>query len=130
MPGIRLLLALVLLAAAMPAADVAGAWSGVIDVDDPAGGNKIPTPVRLVLEQQGSTVTGRIGRAQDENLEAIRNGRLEGAKLTFEVVSAEAKANVRFALTLDGGKLDGAMQGTLDTGPISGAVHLSRAGRQ
>jgi hypothetical protein len=113
-------------AATLAAADVSGKWSGNIEVEDPGGGETINTQVHADLRQTADAVTGTIGRQGDQAVESIRNARLDGKRFTFEVSSAEANGLVKFALTLEGDRLDGEMSGSLDGAAFTGKVHLSR----
>ena len=108
------------------AADVSGKWSGSIEVADNAGGSGVTTPVRAEFEQKANLVSGRIGRREDERAEAIRNGKAEGAKISFEVTSVETTSSMKFNLVLDGDHLVGEMKGTVDSGEITGKVRLTR----
>ena len=114
-------------ALALSAADVSGKWMGTVDVQDPSNGDKISTPVRAELVQKDTTVTGKIGRAQDEQLEAIRGGQLTGKILVFEVRPEEATSPMRFTLTVvTEDRLEGDMAGAIDIGKITGKVVLTR----
>ena len=115
------------LAAALMAADVSGKWTGNVVVDDPTGGSVIDTQVRAELRQNADAITGAIGRQEDQQGENIRNAKLDGKRLTFEVSSTEANGLVKFVLTLDSDRLDGEMSGSMDGSQITGKVHLSRA---
>jgi hypothetical protein len=113
---------------ALGAADVSGKWSGSIEVADNAGGSAITTPVRAVFEQKANLVSGKIGRREDERSESIRNGKVEGTKISFEVSSVETTSAMKFNLVLQGDHLDGEMKGTVDSGEIVGKVKLTREG--
>jgi hypothetical protein len=116
------------LTAALMAADVSGKWAGNIEVEDPSGGGNINASVQAQFQQQAEAVSGTIGRAEDQESESIRNGKLvDGKQLTFEVQAPEASGTMKFVLTLNGDRLEGQMSGTIDSGPITGKVHLSRA---
>jgi hypothetical protein len=115
------------LAATLMAADVSGKWTGTVNVEDPSGGPNIEVRVRADLQQKADAITGAIGRQEDQQGETIRNAKLDGKRLTFEVSSTEANGLVRFVLTLDGDRLDGEMSGSMDGTAIAGKVHLSRA---
>lgn len=110
------------------AAEVSGKWSGSIEVADPAGGSSITTPVRAEFEQKVNLVSGRIGRREDERAESIRNGKIEGTKISFEVSSPETTSAMKFSLVLQGDHLEGEMKGTVDSGEIVGRVRLTREG--
>ena len=108
--------------------DVSGKWSGSIEVADNAGGSAITTSVRAVFEQKANLVSGKIGRREDESAESIRNGKVEGSKIFFEVSSVETTSAMKFSLVLRGDHLEGEMKGTVDSGEIVGKVRLTREG--
>jgi hypothetical protein len=114
------------LAAGLMAADVSGKWTGNVEVEDPAGGSTISAQVRAELRQKADAITGAIGRQEDQEAEPIRNAKLDGKRLTFEVSSAETNGLVKFVLTLDGDRLTGEMSGSMDGTAIAGKVHLQR----
>lgn len=115
------------LAASLIAADVSGKWTGNVEVDDPSSsGSTITAQVHAELRQDGNTISGTIGRQEDQETETIQNAKLDGARLTFEVSSPETSGLMKFVLTLDGDKLDGQMNGSMDGNPINGKVHLMR----
>jgi hypothetical protein len=114
------------LAATLMAADVSGKWTGTVNVEDPTGGPNIEVRVRADLLQKADAITGAIGRQEDQQGETIRNAKLDGKRLTFEVSSTEANGLVKFVLTLDGDRLDGEMSGSMDGTAIAGKVHLQR----
>jgi hypothetical protein len=108
------------------AGDISGKWSGSIEVADNAGGGSITTPVRAEFQQKANLVSGKIGRREDEQAETIRNGKIEGSKISFEVSSVETTSAMRFSLVLEGDRLEGEMKGTVDSGEIVGKVRLTR----
>ena len=111
------------LALVLSGADVSGKWSGTIDVED-AGSS---TDVQVELVQKAGTVSGKIGRIGGGDEGAIRNGKVEGQKISFEVVSSETSSPFKFTLTLVNDRLEGEMKGSLEQGEIVGKVKLSRA---
>ncbi|HLN00567.1 MAG TPA: hypothetical protein VK335_14870 [Bryobacteraceae bacterium] len=111
------------LALVMSGADVSGKWSGTIDVED-AGAS---TEVHVELVQKADTVSGKIGRTGGGDEGEIRNGKVDGQKISFEVVSAEHSTPFKFTLTLVNDRLEGEMKGSMDQGEIVGKVKLSRA---
>ena len=125
---IRLFL-LPVLALALHAADLTGKWIGTVDVADPTNGDKISTPVRAALKQDGSAVSGQIGRVQDTNLESIRDGKVTGKILTFNVLPEEASKPLVFTLTVvSDDRIEGSMAGEIaDAGKIQGKVVLTRS---
>src|SRR5512146_96073 len=101
-----------ILALVLSGADLTGKWTGTVDVADPGNGDKISTPVQAELRQSGSAVTGRIGRTQDTQLENIRDGKLEGKSLTFNVLPEEAVKPMKFNLTVvSDDRIEGDMTG-------------------
>jgi len=111
---------------ALGAADISGKWSGSIEIADAAGGDKITTTVRVEFEQKANLISGKIGRKEDEATQAIRNGRIEGSQISFEVTSSETLSAMKFSLTLEGDHLEGEMKGMVDSGEIVGKVRLTR----
>jgi hypothetical protein len=115
------------MAVAMYGADVTGTWKGNIEVADPSNGEKISTEVKAQFAQKAGAVSGKIGRAQDEQPEAIRNGKLDGKTLIFEVQPPEATSPMKFSLVLvSDDRIEGDMKGAIDVGNIQGKVVLSR----
>ncbi len=110
----------------LAASDISGKWVGTIEVADDSSGTTINTPVRAEFQQKSNSLSGRIGRKEEDQSEAIRNGKVEGDKIRFEVISAETTGTVKFNLRLEGDRIEGQMQGALDSGPITGKVHLVR----
>jgi hypothetical protein len=107
-------------------ADISGKWFGSIEVLDNAGGSGISTPVRAEFQQKANLVNGKIGRREDEQAENIRNGKVEGTKISFEVSSVETTSAMKFSLVLSGDHLEGEMKGTVDSGEVVGKVRLTR----
>jgi hypothetical protein len=115
------------LALALYGADITGTWSGTIEVADPSNGEKINTEVKAQFAQKADVVSGKIGRSQDEQLEQIRNGKLDGKTLVFEVQPPEATSPMRFSLVLvSDDRIEGDMKGAIDVGNIAGKVVLRR----
>jgi hypothetical protein len=109
-------------------ADVTGTWKGSVEVADPANGEKISTEVTAHFEQKSNDVSGKIGRTQDDQPETIRNGKLDGKVLVFEVQPSEAATPLKFSLVLvSDDRIEGDIKGTLDAGSISGKVVLTRS---
>jgi hypothetical protein len=115
------------LALALYGADITGKWTGNIEVADPSSGDKINTQVKAEFAQKAEAITGKIGRSGDERAEPIRNARIEGKNLLFEVQSPETTGLVKFNLVVvDENRLEGEMQGAIDVGNISGKVTLQK----
>jgi hypothetical protein len=107
------------------AANIAGNWSGVIQIDD--SGGKIETPVELSLEQKAGALSGKIGRTNDPERVDIRNAKIDGDKLTFEASSFEHSALMKFSLTIQGDHMRGEMKGMAEGNEIVAKVSFSRA---
>ena len=116
----RAFLLLPFLAFALSASDVSGKWSGTIDIED--AGSTIPIQVELV--QKSDEVSGKVGSSGREG--TIRNGKVDGAKVSFEVVSSETSGAFKWTLTLVNDQMEGEMKGSTDDGEIVGKVKLSR----
>jgi hypothetical protein len=116
-----------LVALVLHGADISGKWTGSVDVADPAGGDKISTPVKAQFTQKGGEISGTIGREQDAEAEAIHAGKLDGKNLAFEVQPAEATSPMKFTLVVvSGDRIEGVMEGAIADGKISGKVVLTR----
>jgi hypothetical protein len=119
--------ALPVLAVALYGADITGTWTGSIEVSDPSNGEKINTEVKAQFDQKANVLSGKIGRAQDEQPEMIRNGKIDGKTLVFEVQPPEATSPMKFSLVLvSDDRIEGDMKGAIDVGNIQGKVVLSR----
>src|SRR5918993_789092 len=93
------LLALLLTACSAVAADVTGTWRGTLK---PEG--RDATPAVLVLQQEGSTITGTAGE-NDEDRQPISRGTIKDDVVTFEVAVGETV--MKFDLKLTGKELTG-----------------------
>jgi hypothetical protein len=111
------------LALVLSGADISGKWVGTIDVEDSGS----TTEVQVELVQKADTVTGKIGRTGGGDDGSIRNGKVEGTKVSFEVVSPQTSSPFKFTLTLVNDRLEGEMKGSVDEGEVVGKVKLSRA---
>jgi hypothetical protein len=118
------ILPITLLALTASAANPAGKWSGIIEIDD--SGGKIETPVELYLEQKAGTLSGKIGRSNNPESVEIRNAKVEGDKLTFDSSSTEAGAPMTFSLTIHGERMQGEMRGVAQGNEIVAKVSFSR----
>jgi hypothetical protein len=74
-----------------------------------ADGQSREGPALLVLKQEGASVTGMAG-PDEQRSQPIQNGKADGAKLTFEIQTADKP--VVFTLMLDNGHLKGEGAGT------------------
>lgn len=118
---------LLALGAALCGADITGSWSGKVDITDPTSGDLISTPVKAQFDQTAAAISGKIGRAHDDELEQIRNAKLDGNTLVFDVQPPEATSPMKFHLVVvDNDRIEGDMNGAIDSGTISGKVTLTR----
>ena len=92
-------LLLMLAAGTVFAADVTGKWRGTLTPE-----NRDPGPALVILEQKGETLTGTGGPDENERHD-IRNGKVSGDKITFEIAAGEAV--MTFELTQAGDELSG-----------------------
>jgi hypothetical protein len=120
----NLLCVVIGLALPLAAADITGKWSGTIEIAD-VGGGPVHTSVRAEFAQKSTAVSGKVGRPGDDD-SPIRNGKVEGEEISFEVISPETTRPMRFKLKLVGERLEGEMKGEIDEGEIVGKVTLSR----
>jgi hypothetical protein len=123
----RLPLLLLINCALVFGADLTGRWTGTIAVEDVGSGTTITAQVHIELQQQGDgALSGKIGRAEDTEVVAIRNARLEGDTLSFEAASDETTGPMKFSLKIAGDRMEGTMKGSIDSGDINGKVKLTR----
>lgn len=108
------------------AANVSGKWSGTIAVRDESSGVVITTPVQIQLSQQNSSISGKIGRANDAEAVPIQNVRIEGDKIYFEASSDETTGPCKFSLTVAGDSMEGDMTGAVESEDIKGKVKVTR----
>jgi hypothetical protein len=109
-------------ALALSGADLTGKWSGTIEIED----SGTTTPVSAEFIQKAELVSGKIGRTGGGEDESIRNGKVDGKKVFFEVVSSHTATPMKFTLTVVDDRLEGEMKGAVDDGEIIGKVKLSR----
>lgn len=123
----KIILLLPWLALSLAASDISGKWSGTIEITQ-GGGGPSQTAVSAEFIQKSDAVSGKIGRSgSDEEEGQIRNGKVEGDKVQFEVTSPETTSPMKFTLTLEGDHLSGEMKGAIEDEQIVGKVDLTRA---
>ena len=99
---------LVLLASAvLIGGDVKGIWKGQVNRPD---GTREESVV-LQLTQDGDAISGKVG-AHSDDMMPIRNAKLDGSKLMFEVAAHEATFTV--TLDVDGDSAKGGVIRTRD----------------
>ena len=114
---------LLLSALTLSAAELTGKWTGSFDVTN-SQGKKADTAF-MDLRLSGNAVTGTAGPNAGEQM-AIRNGKLEGSKLTFDV--EENGGSISFDLVFDGDTIRGIAKGTGPGGEQwSAKLNLKRA---
>jgi hypothetical protein len=120
----RRLLCVLALSALSLCADVTGKWSGTIQIKNGQGDSKTETAY-MVLKQEGTALTGSGGPSEERQM-PMRNGKVEGSKLTFEIAIGESGDRVmRFTLTASDDQIDGNVtapskeSGTPETAVIS-----------
>ena len=108
-----------LTALTLTAADLTGKWRGKFDVTTTDGDTR-SDEAYMDLKLDGTRVTGTIGVNPDHQF-AIKNGKLEGGKLTFEALMEDP---VAFDLVFDGNTIRGNAVGTVQK--MSAKVDLKR----
>ena len=99
-----------LLAFALPlcaVADVTGKWSGSFEFTE--NGENHTETAYLILKQDGATLTGS-GGPNEERQMPIRNGKVDGSKLTFEIALDQDRV-MSFSFQSDGDNLTGNVSG-------------------
>jgi len=117
-------LALIFVTAALAfAADLTGKWSGTFEELKQDGSVSRSGGAYMDLKLSGETVTGVAGPdAATQN--EIRNGKLVGTKLTFEI--ARGQGVMKFDLIFDGESILGSVSAEVDGKPMSARVNLKR----
>jgi len=100
----RTLLCLVVLAAVSMAADLTGKWTGSFNISAPSGETH-ESGIVLNLKQNGPELTGTAGPEEGEQY-AIVNGKVDGAKVTFDVKRSEEQI-LKFELAIEGDRIKG-----------------------
>jgi hypothetical protein len=120
----KIVLFLLVSALAFGAATLTGKWSGSFDITNSNGETKADTAYMNLTEHDG-TVTGTAGPSSDKQWQ-IRKGKLDGQKLTFEVLNEDGELLV-FDLTADAESIQGTCVGTSNSGEkMSAKLHLKR----
>ncbi|HYK87702.1 MAG TPA: hypothetical protein VE398_02960 [Acidobacteriota bacterium] len=106
------------------AGKLSGKWSGSFDISS-SDGESHPDSAFMVLKENGGTVEGTAGPNADEQME-IRNGKLDGDKLTFEVV--KEGGTIKFDLVFEGDSIKGTAEGQRPDGvKMTAKLDLKRA---
>jgi len=103
------------------AEDLTGQWSGsfIITMD----GETKDDAAYMVLKQTGTELTGTAGPNADQQWK-IEKGKVEGNKVTFEVVADGP--TLKFELTLAEGHLKGDAKAEFDGKTLKAAVDVQR----
>ena len=115
---------ILLIAGAAFAGELTGKWSGTFTRVGPNGDGTDPGGAYMDLTLAGKVVTGTAGPDESRQM-AISNGKLEGKKLTFEVLQ-ENGPTLKFDLTFDGETIKGAANGERGEQKMSAKVDLKR----
>ena len=118
----RLICCLLLTAIAL-LADVTGKWSGSFDVTGPDGQTNANRAV-FNFKQDGNSLTGTAGPSDEEQMN-IRAGKIEGEKITFEVV-LEGGDVIKFELALAENHIKGTANGEHGGEKLSAKVDVAR----
>lgn len=118
----RVLCCLLLSAIAL-LADVTGKWSGSFDVTGPEGQTQSHTAF-LNLKQDGNTLTGTAGPNEGELMD-IKAGKIDGDKITFEVV-LDSGSTIKFDLVLADEHIKGAASGEDDGRKLTAKLDVTR----
>ena len=98
----RYIILLLAAAISLVAADATGRWSGNLIVPSDDGAEQ-SHPALLVLKQEGGTLTGTAGPAEDQ--QPFQNGTVDNGVVTFELARGESV--MRFNLKQDGDEIKG-----------------------
>lgn len=122
----KLICILLLAAFALAAGELSGKWSGGFEITNSEGQTKADSAY-MDLKLDGTKVTGTAGPNENKQW-AIRNGKLEAGKLTFELEMDDGGL-LTFDLVFDGDTIRGSAAGTGNGGEkMSAKVDLKRVG--
>jgi hypothetical protein len=105
------------------AADLTGTWVGKLDMT--VDGEQQASTARVVLKQDGNTVTGTAGR-EEEGQSEIRNAVLDGDTLSFDIKPSEDAPTIHIVLKLDGDSLTGTVKSVGEGPDVNGKLDLHR----
>jgi hypothetical protein len=107
-------------AAALAAGDLSGTWNGEVNIGDDIGS------AFMELKQDGEAITGKAGESAADS-EVIKNAKLEGKRLSFEVSHHGRVFKLAMDLVTDD-KLEGTIDGESESGEkISGKISFKKA---
>ena len=122
----KLICILLLAAFALAAGELSGKWSGDFEITNSEGQTKADSAY-MDLKLDGTKVSGTAGPNENKQW-AIRNGKLEAGKLTFELEMDDGGL-LTFDLVFDGDTIRGSATGTGNGGEkMSAKVDLKRVG--
>ncbi len=104
------------------AADLTGSWYGTFIIS--VNGEQVDEDeAYMTLTQKGTDLTGTAGPNPDQQW-PLQNGKVDGAKVTFEV-QADGPM-LKFALTLVEGRLKGDASASMDGQSMTAKVDVGR----
>jgi hypothetical protein len=101
--------------------DLTGTWTGSFVMT--MNGQENPDTAHMVLKQEKGVLTGTAGPNVDQQW-TILNGKVDGAKVTFDVQSDGPL--ITFTLTLADGRLKGDARGEMDGQVMTAKVDVGR----
>ncbi len=119
----KLILLFVLLSVVAFAADFSGTWVGKADIS--VDGEQQASTAKVILKQDGNTVTGTAGREEEGQTE-IQNVAIDGDTLSFDIKPSEDAPVVHLTLKLDGDSLSGTVKSVGEGPEITGKLELKR----
>ncbi|HEY2932109.1 MAG TPA: hypothetical protein VGK99_10215 [Acidobacteriota bacterium] len=103
-------------------ADISGKWSGSFVTTNPEGETR-QDKAFLKLKQEGSEITGTAG-PNEEKQWAIRNGKIDGTRITFEVQTDEPL--MKFDLQVVDGRIKGEAKAEKDGRTLKATLDLGK----
>jgi len=119
------LMALAALVLAAPAGDLSGKWTGTFNISIPDGSVR-ESEIIMTLKQTGTELTGTAGPQEGEQF-PIRNGKVAGDKITFEVERSDVSQVIKFDLALAGDRIKGGASLTREGETRTAKVDMGRA---
>lgn len=105
--------------------DVSGAWTGPLELAA-ENGESFKSEALCTFRQAGAGVTGSCGNADEDGQASVRNWKLAGSRLAFDLENGDGRV-FKITGTLSGDKIVGEIEGaTPDGSKVKGKLSLSR----
>lgn len=113
-------------AASARASDISGKWTGTVEIKPPDS-ETVTQPFWAKFRQSAQEVTGTAGGGDSDAALEIRNGSLDGKKLTFQVTDEHGVSYKVNLVASNEDRFEGTVDFSLPDGsPMTGKLVLNR----